>query len=301
MAQTCEGCGEKATRWSYAADGPWAGKVICRECRRRGSGLKRLSWAATVRFRLAQVLPPDDPMTVPVLRLLMAVDDVRRAQIQLVEARERIEIAPDAEKYLALGDFLYAMRHLFAHLHEAGIAVRRLDTNAKKRVDAALAGDPEALAALKVVRKFFNAAGYDKSLIARVRNAIGSHYDDAEVTGLVKAEVTDEALLESTVAEVGGLARMVDPLVREIMYGLNGGDFLTNEKHTIQIAKALDLAGQFITFVDHLFDALIRQHPDAIVEQREALLEIPRLVIRAREAVEAARSQVKAEEGEEEE
>lgn len=296
MAQTCEACGEKATRWSYAADGPWAGKVICRECRRRGAGLKRLSWAATFRFRVAQVLPPDDPMTVPVLRLLMAVDDVRRAQMQLVEAHERIDVAPVAEKYLALGDFLYAMRHLFSHLHEAGIAVRCLDTNAKKRVDAALAGNREALASLKAVRKFFNAADYDKSLIARVRNAIGSHYDDAEITALVRAEVTDDALLESTAAEVGGLGRMADPLVREIMYALNGGDFLTKEEHTIQVAKALDLAGHFITFVDHLFDALIRQHPEAVVERREALLEIPRLVIRAREAVDAARRQLKAEE-----
>src|SRR5947209_7081555 len=26
MRQTCEGCGEPATRWSYAANGPWARK-----------------------------------------------------------------------------------------------------------------------------------------------------------------------------------------------------------------------------------------------------------------------------------
>src|SRR5205809_867064 len=70
MAQTCDGCGEKVTRWSYAADGRWAGKLVCRECGRRGMGLKRLSWAATFKVKLAQVLPPDDPKAVPVLRLL---------------------------------------------------------------------------------------------------------------------------------------------------------------------------------------------------------------------------------------
>ncbi len=295
MAETCAGCGEKVTRWSYTANGPWAGRVICRQCRRRGATLKRLSWAVTFRFRVAQVLPPDDPMTVPLLRLVMAVDDVRRAQIQLVEARERIDLAPTAEKYLALGDFLYAMRHLFSHLHEAGIAIRRLDTKAKSRVDATLAGNREAVAALKAVRKFFNAADYGKSLTARVRNTIGSHYDDAEITALVRAEVTNDSLIESTAAEVGGLARIADPFVREIMYRLNGGDFLTQEEHTIEVAKALDLAGHVTTFVDRLFDALIGQHPGAVVEQREALLEIPPLVIRAREAVDAARRQVAAE------
>lgn len=282
------------TRWSYAADGPWARRLICRECRRRGTGMKRLSWAATFRFRLAQVLPPNDPMTVPVLRLLMAVDDVRRTQIQLLEAHERLDVVPAPEKYRALGDWLYFMRLLFSHLHEAGIAVRCLDTNAKKRVDAALASNGEALAAARAVRKFFNAADYDKSLVARVRNAIGSHYDDAEITALVKAEVTDDALLESTAAEVGGLARMADPLVRAIMNTLNGGDFMTQEEHSLQVAKALDIAGHLTTFVDHLFDALMKQHPDAVVEQREALLEIPPLVQRAREAVEAARRRLKA-------
>ena len=295
MGQICDACGEKATQWFYRADGPWAGKHICRRCARRPISMKRLSWAVTFRFRIAQVLPPTDPMTVPVFRLLMAVDDVRRAQILLVEAHERIDLAPAQERYLALGDFLYAMRHLFCHLHEPGVAVRCLDTNAKKRVDNLLAGDREALAALQAVRKFFNAADYDKSLIARVRNGIGSHYDDAEVDALVKAEVTPDALLESTAAEVGGLARMADSLVREIMYSLNGGDFLMKEEQTIQVAKAMDLAGHFITFVEHLFDALIRQHPDAIAEKREALLEIPPLVIKAREQVEEARNQLKAE------
>lgn len=105
-------------------------------------------------------------------------------------------------KGTARGDFLSFMRLLFSHLHEAGITVRRLDTNGKKRVNAVLAGNRDAVAALKTVRKVFNAGDYDKSWIARVRNSIGFHYN-AEVTTLVKAEVTDDALLESTVAEVG--------------------------------------------------------------------------------------------------
>jgi hypothetical protein len=204
MALTCEGCGEKATRWSYTVDGPWADSVICYECRRRGERLKRLSWAVTFRVRLAKVLPPDDGMTVPVLRLLMAVDDVRRAQFDLVAAHERLGDVSQSETFLRLGDYLYAMRRLFSHLHEAGVAVRRLDTSAKKRVDALLAGRTKAVAAVKSVRTFFNAGDYERSFVSRVRNTVGFHYDDAEVAALVKAELKEDSLLEATVSEVGG-------------------------------------------------------------------------------------------------
>lgn len=69
---------------------------------------------------------------------------------------------------------------------------------------------------------------------------------------------------------------------------------MTQEEHTIQVAKALDLTAHFITFVDHLVNALMQQHHDAVVEQREALIEIPALVQRVKAAVDAARRSVEA-------
>lgn len=297
MAYICDGCGTRVTRLFYRADGPWAGRWICSECGSSKKDMTRLSWVVTFRFRLAQVLPPDDAITVPVLRLMMAVDDVRRAQIQLVEAHERMEVAPAAEKYRALGDWLYFMRLLFSHVHEAGHALRNLDTDAPKRVDALLTGNREALASLRALRKFFSSANYKSCLVARVRNTIGSHYDEAAVTELVKAEIKDDAVLESTAARVGGLARIADPLVRAIMNHLNGGDFMMDEDHTLQVAKALDAAGHLTTFVDHLFNALLEPHRDAVIERQEALVDIPPLVIRAREAVDEARRRVAKEEG----
>jgi len=48
--------------------------------------------------------------------------------------------------------------------------LKTFDIEAKKAVDAAPKGNPEATAALGVVRKHFNAASYDTSLVARVRN-----------------------------------------------------------------------------------------------------------------------------------
>jgi hypothetical protein len=73
----------------------------------------------TFRFKVAQVLPPGDPITVPVLRLLMAVDDLRRVKIQLIEAHERLGGPPTPDKYRAVGDFLYSLRLLFSHLQRA--------------------------------------------------------------------------------------------------------------------------------------------------------------------------------------
>lgn len=290
MAGMCDGCGERATRWSYAVDGPWAGKWLCRECNARRRGLKKLSLAVQFRFKIGQVLPPGDAMTVPLLRLMMAVDDVRRAQIQMIESHERLGAAPRLEKYLTLGDLLYAIRRLCSHLHEAGRALRSLDTVAARRVDALLAGNSEALAALGALRTFFNAADYGDSFVANVRNAIGFHYLDQEIRALANGQITADALGEATAAEVGGLARMADVLVYGVIDNLAGGDLLVGgPESTKRIGQALDLAGNLTTFVDHLFDSLMRQHPDAIVEKHEGVIEIPPMVQLAREAVDAAR------------
>lgn len=47
-----------------------------------------------------------------------------------------------------------------------------------------------------------------------------------------------------------------------------------------------------ISFVDHLFDALIQAHFDAIVEKDTRVVEVPPLVARAAEAVNVARARL---------
>ena len=111
--------------------------------------MTRLSWLVAFKFKLAEVLPPDDKMTEPMLRLMMAVDDVRRAQIKLVEANERL----GADTRFAVGDWLYFMRLLFSHVHEAMYALRKLDSVAPRRADQLLGGRREALRSLKALRK----------------------------------------------------------------------------------------------------------------------------------------------------
>ena len=283
------------------AEGLWAGRWFCRDCARGRKKITRLSSLVAFRFRVAEVLPPGDPMTIPTVRLMMAVDDVRRAQIHLVEASERLD--DPAERHRAGGDFLYSVRLLFSHIHEAGHALRRLDgwaarlPNGANRVDALLAGEEhrEGMKALRKLRPFFGRPAYWDSLIPRVRNTIASHYDERAVAAVVQEDFTAEAALESTAASVGGLARMADPVVRSIMTRVNGGDFLADEAHKQKVQEALVVCGHLITFVDHLFDALVRAHRDAIVQTDSRVVDVPPLVARAVEAVEAARARKREE------
>jgi hypothetical protein len=269
--------------------------------------MTRLSWLVAFRYRVAEILPPGDLMTPPTVRLMMAVDDVRRAQINFIEASERLDDPEEA--YRVLGDYLYALRLLFSHLHEAGLALRELDrvardANGQNRVNTLLAGNREAMAALIQLRKFFSAQGYWGSLIYRVRNLIGSHYDEGAVATLLKEEFKDDALADSTAASVGGLARMADTLVWNIMNRLNGGDFMTDPTRTQKVQDALRVCGHLITFVDHLFDTLMRKTlvwahlPAVLVEKRELTVKVPPLVAKAGEAVDADRARLRAEQRE---
>jgi hypothetical protein len=298
VENACHGCGERATRMTYPTSGPAAGRWLCRDCASGRKKMTRLSRLVAFRFRVAEVLPPDDPTIGPALWLMMAVDDVRRAQIHFVEAIERVD--EPGEKHRARGDFLYSLRLLFSHLHEAGHALRRLDgwaargAGGKNRVDDLLGDEEhrEGMSALKELRRFFSAQGYWASLIPRVRNAIGSHYDERVVAELLAAAGAD-ATADATAASVGGLARMADTAVSAIVNGLNGGDLMADETKTRQVSQALGVCGHLIKFVDHLFDALLRAHPDAIVERDTRIVDVPPLVARASEAMAATRERLR--------
>jgi hypothetical protein len=297
MAHTCEGCGERAS--TYTTAGAAAGRWLCLDCRSRRKQMTRLSWLVAFRYRVAEVLPPGDQMTGPILRLMMAVDDVRRAHINFIEASQRL--ADPEEAHRVLGDYLYALRLLCSHLHEAGHALRQLDAVARdasgqNRVSALLAGNRPGTAALKKVRQFFSSQGYLDSLVYRVRNLIGSHYDEGTVAALVANEFTAHAELESTAASVGGLARMADPLVWNIMKDLNGGDFMTDETQTQKVKDAFAISNHLINFVDQLFATLVEAHmPAVVVTKRELTVRVPPLVVQAGEAVDADRARQRAE------
>src|SRR5262245_47154811 len=135
MPNLCDGCGKQALTTRYWTEGILAGRTLCRDCMSDYQRMTRLSRFVAFKFRFTQVLPTGDRTTAPLLRLMMAVDDVRRAQIKLVEDSERLG-GTGADKYTALGDWLYTLRLLISHLHEARRALLGLDSAAPGRADA---------------------------------------------------------------------------------------------------------------------------------------------------------------------
>lgn len=116
----------------------------------------------------------------------------------------------------------------------------------------------------------------------------GLHYRDETIRQLVTG-FDDESILESTAAQVGGLARVADPLVKTIRDGLAGGDFMADERHSREMSKWLTTVGHLLTFVDHLFDVLLGRVPDSIVSTSHAVIDVPIGVQQARAAVERDR------------
>jgi hypothetical protein len=133
MAKTCDGCGTRAPVTRYWPDGLFAGRTLCRDCASAPQNMTRLSLLVAFKFRLTQALPRNDKATAPMLRLMMAVDDVRRAYINKIDASERLG-RTGLDRYRALSDWLYALRLLCSHIHEARHALTNLDTHAPRRL-----------------------------------------------------------------------------------------------------------------------------------------------------------------------
>src|SRR5262245_5157092 len=80
------------------------------------------------RFDPVAVFPPGDPLTLPLLRLMMATDDARCATLLFVMADQQLRDARDgsAEQAFHGGQMWYLFRMLCAHLNEAGNALNTL-------------------------------------------------------------------------------------------------------------------------------------------------------------------------------
>src|SRR2546428_11920505 len=89
--------------------------------------------ASFVTFRLRKAFPVNDPLWVPLLRLMAATNDARHMVRLLTALHDGIEALNDTEKLLRAAEFASLVRMLCGHLHEAGIAIRGIWTNAKAR------------------------------------------------------------------------------------------------------------------------------------------------------------------------
>src|SRR5260370_10175956 len=153
----------------------------------------------------ARGFPPDDPLTPPLLRLMLATDDVRHASILFLMADRQVKDTMGIQQALHGGQMWCAFRLLCSHLRESGNALTTLmNSVADRRLTELLRGRDEAVASLGRLRTAF---GKD-AFITKVRDSIGSHYQQADIMRIYEQDLAEGRVEGNLVAcEVGGLSR----------------------------------------------------------------------------------------------
>ena len=234
-------------------------------------------------FDPARVFSPDDPLTPPLLRLMLATDDVRHASVLFVMADHQVRQTTGVQQALHAGQMWYLFRLLCSHLYEGGNALKTLlGSVPKRRLRELLRGREAAAAALERLRPAFG----PEAFVTRVRNSIGSHYQQADVERVFRREL-EAARVEGAViaCQVGGLSRftMTDVLALRLMDEAAGTDFAAGgQAFADRGSEVITLAEDLGTFVGHLVDALLEQHGVSVTRDT---VEIPPLLRAARDAL----------------
>ncbi len=299
---TRESVGRAATLHSNEGS---RGPVLIKEVRNpRPATATTLSFS----FNPVEVFPPDERLTTPLLRLMLAADDVRLARRLFIETSGRLEAATGIQQRLLTGELWYGLRFLCSHLHEAIDGLRTLmGTFGPDEVRGILKEQPEALNAFAALRAV---AETDKptrmqTFIFKARSTIGSHYDNEAIERVFAKYAGVPGYLEGMVtgSDVGGLARftLTDALAVLLLLDAAGAELPTTMKTEADAARfraeaeralhasaqeVLPLAETLTTFVDSLAHTLVQQRGYTAMER--ATIEIP-LLLRA--AVELQGSQ----------
>jgi hypothetical protein len=122
-----------------------------------------------IRLKTQAAFPVSDDLSVPLLRLMAATNDTRQLQKLVLSTRDPARPPQGrSEALVQNGELLYYVRLFFGHLYEAGKAFRELDDRHRGRVDAMLASDKRAQAALATLRTVFRdraPKGFDNEIL----------------------------------------------------------------------------------------------------------------------------------------
>ncbi len=242
------------------------------------------------RFDPARVFPPDDPLTYPLLRLMLATDDVRHASMLFVMADHQVRETAGVQQALHGGQMWYLFRLLCSHLNEGGNALKTLvNSVADRRLNELLHDRPASTQALARLRPAFG----EGTFIRRVRDSIGSHYQQADIKRVYESDLMAKPSRRvdgSLVAcQVGGLSRftITDVLALRLLDEAAGADLATGgEEFAKRGGDVVALADDLSTFVGHLVDALLEQRG---VETTRETIEVPALLRAARDRLERER------------
>lgn len=241
---------------------------------------------ARLQFETERLLPKADPMSIPLLRLLAATNDVILLQKLVIIARARSDAAGEFEKDVLNGELGYFIRTLCGHLYEAGNAFRGLDVACKGQIDKLMAADAEAREAFEILRKVYHDrsdTAFDRGVLGPIRNLTGFHYKDQTFAeGREALKATGAIILSEHI----GFTRYVlaDEMLTKKTWDLLGG--AQNYKEALR--KAFELADALAIAVTHL----LKYRLDAAkvpVQETYGTLPIPPEIIRTKQQIEAER------------
>lgn len=247
-------------------------------------------------FRLADVFPVEQPLSVPLLRLMMASNDVRHIQKLMLSKDERIGQGHGFDNVVLNGEILHLERMLCGHLYEAGTAFRNIDIPHPEIASTAVQGT-EFEPSLQRLREMYASeppGAFHNSFLYEVRNKFGFHYKLEAIQhkleeflrrGDVEAEVIH--------AELSGLSRYV--IADHVSIGMLQ-DILNAELPDLHEAfekamgKALRLAGDLSNVVDMMLLPLLERNESAIIKQEHGTLSVQQELLTAKQKVDEQRA-----------
>jgi len=227
-------------------------------------------------FKLREAFPPNDPLSVPLLRLMAAVNDVRYVQKAVLIGIVRFdELVSDAERAVHEGENVYLLRLLAGHLHEAGIAFRALDDQHASAVNAVISGDADAavisgdadaeaaIAKLRAIYREASPTGVTKGLLEGVRTPWAFHYKHERFKEALEKH-PEEAMIIFSEHEGLGRYTVTDDFARQYIVDKVGGE--AGFKQSFE--DAINLAGTLSLAVSHLLMAIFGQREERMDLQR---------------------------------
>ena len=242
-----------------------------------------------VDVKLRKLFPPDDPVSIPLLRLMAAANDARHVQKLMIAAMDDVP-SNRGESLIQNGERGYLYRMLCGHLYEAGIAFRDLDTKGAARLDQWLAGEPEGLAALAHLRAVYLDAseeGFYKRVLNRIRTHGAFHYKDERFGEALTAH---DAVAPIVVAQSVGMSRysITDNFAVLLVAGAVGA---TEEGFKNGLADALGVSTALGGMLDFVLLARLQENADAIEKTKTVPIRIPAAVHRVRQREEQRRGE----------
>jgi hypothetical protein len=237
---------------------------------------ERTILSVIVTFKLREVFPISSPVSVPLLRLIAATNDVRHLQ-KFVLFHSAENPANEVESLVLEGENVYLIRMLCGHLHEAGNALRRLDGLCKRQIDDLIKGDSEAVKLIKTLRHIYNDnsdGGLWKAL-DKMRNQVSFHYPETAFAESLK-ENPDDA--KFALVQYSGMGRYsaTDTIMKTTAVRALGGSL---EDFQNKVGEAISLAGLLAHTVDLLVGALFDKYETAVLKKKPGTVKVPNYLV----------------------